>query len=117
MTNTLQLCNSFIKKIENSKNLSSLTIKAYQSDLLDFMQFDNKKDIISYINHLRVTKILKDTSIKRKLVTINMYYEYLADLNLMDNNTISKLKFNFKIERRLPKALTVREVSKNLKRC
>ncbi|MBU1143211.1 MAG: tyrosine-type recombinase/integrase [Firmicutes bacterium] len=114
MLNASQLCTDFIKKIENSKNLSFLTIYAYKSDLSDFIGFSDQLNIIDYVNNLRLVKKLKDTSIKRKLVTINMFYEYLLDKGLVDNNPISKLKFNFKKERKLPKTLTIKEVSKIL---
>lgn len=118
MTKTIELLDYYIKKTENSKNLSPLTMKAYQSDLLDFIDFDGSlfkdKNIINYINHLRTFKKLKDTSIKRKLVSINMFYEHLVDENMIDNNPITKLKLNFKKEKRLPKTLTVKEVSKIL---
>ncbi|MCL2522746.1 MAG: tyrosine-type recombinase/integrase [Erysipelotrichales bacterium] len=112
------LCNNFITNIENSKNLSILTIKAYISDLNDFINFDGdeivSKDLISYINYLRTVKNLKDTSIKRKLVTISLFYNYLVEENIFETNPLTKLKLNFKKEKRLPKTLTVREVSKIL---
>jgi integrase/recombinase XerC/integrase/recombinase XerD len=118
MTNTIKLLDYFITKTENSKNLSPLTIKAYRSDLLDFINFDesslNEKNIINYINHLRTIRKLKDTSIKRKLVSINTFYAYLVDETMLENNPISKLKLSFKKERRLPKTLTIKEVSKIL---
>ena len=109
----------FIDKIVNTRNLSPLTVKAYQSDLMDFINFDtkniDKKDVISYINHLRTNRHLKDTSIKRKLVTINQFYQYLIEDELISNNPLLKIKFNFKKEKRLPKTLSVREVSRILR--
>ena len=118
MNNTTELIDHFIKKAENSKNLSPLTIKAYQSDLSDFISFNTikleDKDIINYINHLRTVIKLKDTSIKRKLISINMFYENLINDELISSNPFLKIKINFKKEKRLPKTLTLREVSKIL---
>jgi len=114
MTKKETLIEYFIKKMENSKNLSPLSIKAYYSDLHDFIRFgDNLEtiDIIEYINNLRTMRLLKDTSIKRKLVSINMFYKCLFDDGLIHSSPLSKIKLNFKKESRLPKTLTTREVS------
>lgn len=110
----------FIKKMEVSKNLSSLTIKAYVSDLNDYMRFygelnTSKEAMIDYIEHLRSKRCLKDTSIKRKIVTLNIFFNYLVEELLLENNPIDKLKFQFKKERRLPKTLSVKEVTSILK--
>ncbi|CCV64259.1 predicted integrase, Lambda-type [Alteracholeplasma palmae J233] len=119
MTKTTKQINYFLEKIENSKNLSSKTIKAYYSDLVDFVNFEQvditKRNIISYLNHLRNERNLKDTSIKRKLIAINMFYNCLFEDNLIKSTPLLKLKFSFKKEKRLPKTLTVKEVSNLLK--
>ncbi len=116
---TTELVNYFIKKTSNARNLSPLTIKAYQSDLHDFINYDSlqleEKDIISYINDLRINRNLKDTSIKRKLVTLNLFYQCLIEDDLINHNPLLKIKFNFKKEKRLPKTLSIREVSRLLK--
>lgn len=56
--------NSFIVEIKNSKNLSSKSIKAYYSDILNFVKFTNEQsnkiinseNIIKYIDSLRTIK-------------------------------------------------------------
>ncbi|MDR1697886.1 MAG: tyrosine-type recombinase/integrase [Erysipelotrichaceae bacterium] len=111
----------FICKMQNSKNLSDLTIKSYKSDLIKFYDFYKTTkdigsiDIIKYIEHLRIDRRLKDTSIKRNIVTLNQFYQMLCDDKIIANNPIKSLKLSFKKERRLPKTLTVKEVSKILR--
>lgn len=114
------IISNFIQKIEISKNLSSLTVKAYISDLSDYMNFYeeftvSKQAVIGYIEHLRNERCLKDSTIKRKLITLSALFAYLVEESLLEDNPIDKLKFQFKKERRLPKTLSVREVTNVLK--
>lgn len=65
---------SFIMEIKNTKNISIKSIKAYYSDILNFIKFTNEQNnkmvnsenIIKYIDSLRTLKKLKDSSIKKK---------------------------------------------------
>ncbi len=118
LPNQQLLIEQFLSKISNEKNLSNLTIKAYLSDLQDFASFDNKsyknKDILKYIEYLRIDKKLKDTSIKRKIISIKSFYTFLFDSNYIKTNPFHTLKIQFKKERKLPKTLTVKEVHKIL---
>ena len=79
--NTTNYINKFLNEIRNTKNLSEKTIKAYKSDLIDFFLFTNEvvtsNNIIEYIDYLNNTKQLKDTSIKRKIITIKQFVNYL----------------------------------------
>jgi integrase/recombinase XerC/integrase/recombinase XerD len=121
MSKTLKHIEYFINKISNSKNLSSLTIRSYKNDLLSFYNYfkENKDwskiDILKYIEYLRLERKLKDTSIKRAIVTVNQFYCVLYEDKLLSNNPTKQLKLNFKKEKRLPKTLTVSEVTKILK--
>lgn len=58
---------SFIMEMKNTKNLSSKSIKAYYSDILNFIKFTNEQsnkiinseNIIKYIDSLRTIKKTK----------------------------------------------------------
>ena len=70
---------SFIIEMRNTKNLSNKSIKAYYSDILNFIKFINEQNdklinsenLIKYIDSLRTIKKLKDSSIKRKIISLN----------------------------------------------
>ena len=111
--------NKFLNEIKNTKNLSEKTIKAYKSDLLDFFLFVNdlinSKSIIDYIDYLNNHKQLKDTTIKRKIITIKQFVNYLYSKRVIKSNPFKGLKFRFKKERKLPKTLSINDVKKLLK--
>ena len=77
----------FIAETENSKNLSKLTINSYNSDLKDFLNFKDyledidQNNILEYVEHLRLTKKLKNTTIKRKIVTLRMFIKLYMKIN------------------------------------
>lgn len=111
--------NDFLSQVKTTKNLSIRTIKAYEYDLNGFFHYLNNlkidkvsgNTIINYIEFL--SSNAKDTTISRKIITLNQYFNYLED-NKMCDNPFYKLKFKFKKERRLPKTLTINEVKKLL---
>lgn len=111
--------NKFLNEIKNTKNLSEKTIKAYKSDLLDFFLFVkeiiNSKSIIDYIDYLNNYKQLKDTTIKRKIITIKQFVNYLYSKRIIKSNPFKGLKFRFKKERKLPKTLSINDVKKLLR--
>lgn len=111
--------NKFLNEIKNTKNLSEKTIKAYKSDLLDFFLFVNdlinSKSIIDYIDYLNNHKQLKDSTIKRKIITIKQFVNYLYSKRVIKSNPFKGLKFRFKKERKLPKTLSINDVKKLLK--
>lgn len=112
----------FITAVTASKNLSIKTIKAYASDLRQYMEFIqyptkipvNKNILYSFIEYLKLNNN-KDTTIKRKLITLNLFYSYLYSERIIKSNPFHEIKFSFKQEKRLPKTLTTVEVSKLLK--
>lgn len=108
----------FITKTQSTKNLSPKTISAYLSDLIAYQNYLNKNitlsnsdDICIYIQTLS-QKGLKDTTIKRKIISLKLFYTFLYQEKLINFNPFFDMKFSFKQEKRLPKTLTIREVSK-----
>lgn len=114
--------NSFITEIKNTKNLDYKTLKAYFSDLTNFIDFINNQEnkiinsenIINYIDSLKKIKNLKDSSIKRKIISLKIFTQYLFDNNFLTTNPFQKLKFKYKHEHKLPKILTIEEVERLL---
>ena len=112
--------NKFLNEMKNTKNLSEKTMKAYRSDLIDFFLFVGEnivtsKYIIDYIDYINNQKQLKDTTIKRKIITIKQFINYLYSKRALKSNPFKGLKFRFKKERKLPKTLPINDVKKLLK--
>ena len=105
--------------MKSTKNISEYSCLAYSSDLNDFIKFcsghiDNDV-LVKYVSHLSQDKHLCDTTIIRKLITLKMFFKYLYDKNLIEENYYQNCHFKFRKERRLPKTLTKNEITKLLK--
>ena len=91
MNSLSNLIDNFLITIQATKNLSDKTITAYNSDLKDFNKFLqnqplDKNVLIRYIQHLTTERKLKDSSIKRKLIVLKMFFKYLHKHNFIDEN-------------------------------
>ncbi len=108
----------FINYLQATKNLSVKTLKAYSSDLNQFFKYEQNiihPDICGFISYMNSEIKLRDTSIRRKIITLKSFYNYLIDSEIIDIYPFEKLKIRFKQERKLPKTLSVTEISKILK--
>lgn len=115
MLNYIDLSSNFLSAMQSTKNLSEKTVIAYQSDLSDFCRFISNRDIadetiISYVQYLN-QKGLKGSTIHRKLIVLKMLFDYLYQNHYIRQNHFITHKFKFKMERKLPKTMTVKEVS------
>ena len=107
----------FINHLQATKNLSDKTLSAYRGDLRQFFAYEQdilNPDICSFISYLTSKLKLKDTSVRRKIITLKIFYSYLIDTEVIDRSPFAKLKFRFKQERKLPKTLAVKDISKIL---
>ncbi len=107
----------YLRELKTSRNLDNKTIKAYNSDLSMFhtwleernAEFINSDTINEYIEMLQNDKKLKDTSIKRKFISLKSFFNHsYHDIALFKN-------IKFKSEKRLPKTLSIQDVTKMLK--
>lgn len=109
-------CLSIMKCTKNISDYSSL---AYGSDLNDFIKFcggEIDNDIlVKYVSHLSQDRHLCDTTISRKLITLKMFFEYLYNKNIIEENYYQNCHFKFRKERRLPKTLSKSEIVALLK--
>lgn len=108
----------FINCLQATKNLSDKTLKAYSSDLKQFFEYEAnilKPDVCAFISYLNIELKLKDTSIRRKIITLKNFYDYLIDNEVIKTSPFKKLKFKFKQEKKLPKTLSIPEIGKLLK--
>lgn len=114
-----ELSDEFIKEIQTTKNLSAKTVSAYVSDLKDFEAYketrEMKEDIIlNYIQYLSQKRNLKDSTIKRKLIVLKMFFRYLFEHGCIKCDYYQLHIFRFKKERKLPKTLSIKEIEKLL---
>ena len=107
----------FIDYLQATKNLSPKTLSAYSSDLKQFFNYEHdilNPDICAFISILSSNLKLKDASIRRKIITLKNFYEYLLNNDFVSASPFKKLKFKYKQEKKLPKTLPISEISKLL---
>ncbi len=105
--------------MKSTKNISEYSSLAYSSDLNDFIEFCNgnvdSEVLVKYVSHLSQDRQLSDTTISRRLITLKMFFEFLYNKNLIEENYYQNCHFKFRKERRLPKTLTKSEIAELLK--
>jgi len=109
---------SFLDHLTIERGLSSNSISAYRRDLAKFSVFlDREKldferlsedEIISFEVWLKSLGMAV-TSINRNISALKSFYKYLAQ-EFSTNNPVSAMA-NSKVPRRLPKALTIKEIT------
>lgn len=109
----------FLQLIQSTKNLSGKTISAYRSDLNNFLfHFQgeelNESSVVKYVQYLSAEQRLKDSTIHRKLVVLKMFFSFLYQKQYIPQNYYQAQPFHFKMEKRLPKTLPTKDVSKLL---
>lgn len=115
----MTILENYIMKTQSTKNLSQKTITAYKSDFLAFKAYLGEKDFIdadisdiyNYISMLRING-KKDTTIKRRIISIRLLYNYLYREKLIADNPFFDCNFTYKKEKILPKTLTLNEISR-----
>lgn len=113
----MQFLTKFVSYLQATKNLSDKTLSAYSGDLRQFFSYEQDvlhPDICSFVSYLSSGLKLKDSSVRRKIITLKGFYAYLLDNEVIERSPFAKLKFRFKQERKLPKTLAVKDVSKIL---
>lgn len=109
----------YIEYLETEKSLSVNTVKSYSSDLIgfcDYIKDENiselsnikRQTINSYIRHIRKSKCSSST-INRKSVSLRGWFSWLISKKLIIDDPTINLE-QPKIERFLPKVLTIKEI-------
>ncbi len=113
----MNIIENYMHYLKTTKNLSDKTLCAYAIDIKQFMYNCNDythPDICGFVNYLSTTLKLKDASVKRKIISLHAFYEYLVMQGIIDFSPFDKLKFRFKQEIKLPKTLTITEIKQLL---
>lgn len=113
----MNFLSKFINYLQATKNLSDKTLAAYKSDLHQFLSYERDifhPNICDFVSYLSSNLALKDSSVRRKIITLKCFYTYLIDCEIINHSPFAKLKFRFKQEHKLPKTLAIKDVSKIL---
>lgn len=108
---------NFLEVCRASKNLSPRTTISYRSDLGLLANYCKDTGIVEIgpeeINNY-ITGLLdagyRDTTIKRKIITLKLFFKYLVENEIISENPATKCKFRFKQEHRLPKTMNTIEI-------
>lgn len=119
MINIHEGIKSFLTHCQYEKGLSENTLKFYKIDLNQFTNFlciqkytinviEIDKEILrQYIQNLSK---LKPKSLKRKIATLKVLFNYLEFEDILLINPFRKLRIKIKEEKRLPNALSLLEI-------
>lgn len=107
----------YLEYCEFRKELDWNTLKAYKIDLTQFFEFVkvdllNRNNIEDYVTNLH--KKYKQKTIKRKIASVNAFYNYLEEQEVIDNNPFKKIKVKFKETKILPKIIPREEIEQLL---
>ncbi len=119
MKNYLQ---NFLIELSGSKNLDTKTLKAYKSDLLGLYYFLSEnniskieaKHLLLYVIYMRDIKKLKESTLRRKVISLKLFFEYLYERKITKSNYMKNINFKFKKEHHLPKTLNTNNVKELL---
>lgn len=115
--NVQQAIADFLQHGQTVRNLSDRTLRAYQSDLTQFhthVDGANMVDITpeqleTYLDKLG-TGPYRDTSIRRKVAALKVFFRYLEEQGVVLESPARKLKIKRPVENRVPTVLSNREV-------
>ncbi len=107
----------FLQHGQVVRNLSDRTIRAYQSDLSQFqVHVDGAAMVDITPDHLEQyldklgTGEYRDTSIRRKVAALKVFFRYLEEKGMFSESPARRLKIRKPVENRVPTVLSSREV-------
>src|SRR5215210_268807 len=115
--NVQQAIHDFLQHGQAVRNLSDRTLRAYQSDLAQFHVHMNDTpaiditpdDLEGYLDKLGGGPY-RDTSIRRKVAALKVFFRYLEDAGVVSESPARRLKIKKPVENRVPTVLSSREV-------
>ena len=115
--NVQQAIADFLEHGQTVRNLSDRTLRAYQSDLSQFhhhvtdanMVEITPADLEGYLDKLG-TGPYRDTSIRRKVAALKVFFRYLEEQGVVEQSPAKKLRIKRPVENRVPTVLSTREI-------
>jgi integrase/recombinase XerD len=124
MLSLTQAIKDFIRHCRYEKNLSSKTLKAYDTDLVQFHSFLLKRNLPTDLTAISKFELrlfleslshLKPKSIKRKMASLKAMFNYLEFDEQIESNPVRKMRIKIKEPKMLPKVMELKEIGKILK--
>lgn len=108
---TTMIVENYITYCKTQKRLDEKTLKAYRTDLTQFINYLNNSDINTlsindietYIGHLN--NCFKPKTAKRKVASIKTFFHYMEYKNIIENNPFNKVRIKFREPLLLPKTI------------
>lgn len=98
---------SFLSYCKNRKVLNNKTLKAYSTDLKQYIAYShdsfNRESICSYISLLHNT--FKPKTVRRKIATLKAFTHYLMIEDIIETNPFDKIETSFREPIVLPKTI------------
>lgn len=108
------LINEFENYCREQLRLSSHSLRAYRQDLITFVRFRKKHDmvslpcgvdIINYQRELREVRGSSPSTVRRRLVTLRSYYSWFQEVDSSAVSPFMGLRLEMKVPKRLPKPI------------
>jgi len=118
-----RLLGRFLEFLEFNNNVSENTIKAYKTDMMEFLAFARQScktgvtptRMLAFLRHLRTDRLCSDNTIKRKLASIRRFVRFLEGFGLAKAFRFPKSDIIFRTKKRLPRVMPLRDVSRLLR--
>lgn len=120
---TEELMHNYLRYLHDERRYSAATIKSYQRDLLQFIDFINAINVTDCcdVDSLHVRNFagsrrrrgVSARSLQRSLSAIRGFYNYLQREQLIENNPVADVRAP-SIEKKLPNLLDVDEINRLL---
>src|SRR3972149_8312073 len=114
----LDYINKYLTHIEHDRNFSSQTLRAYRSDLYQYLSFLNAEGWGSFgdFTRLLLRKFLafqkkqaySKTTIARKFVSIRSFYKFLCREGVLECNPVESIRTP-KLNRNLPEFMSIND--------
>lgn len=115
----LQEIEDYLHICGGQKELDEKTVKAYRTDLLQFMEYMtanhlrcDKQGITAYLDYLHSN--YKQRTVKRKIASIKAFFNYLDYEGKMERNPFSRIRVHFKQEQMLPRSVSYKVIEELL---
>jgi integrase/recombinase XerD len=115
----------FLDHCRIAKRLSENTLRAYQTDMADFLghvgsdkavKEVNREALRAYARRLFDERGLKETTVKRKMAALKVMFRWLEQDEIIALSPFHRLNLTIRLPRRLPRALTVEDMRRLLAR-
>ncbi|WP_046757686.1 tyrosine-type recombinase/integrase [Kordia jejudonensis] len=110
----------FLFHCEIEKKLSPKTLKAYETDLRQFATFLKTDDLTKITKddlklYLGILSKFASRTMKRKVATLKTFFSFLEFEEAIETNPFHKVRIKIKLEKLLPKILSIAEINAILK--